>query len=73
MELEFQSNLINFDENYVILFVLIMFFILFSYILLREKIGRGPSINEIIGLSGGSLQDDYKRHYDNKRRRNFFQ
>ena len=72
--MEFQSNLINFDENYVILFVLIMFFILFSNILLRRQIGRGPSINEIIGLSGeGNLQSDYKRHYDNKRRRMFFQ
>tara|TARA_B100001094_G_C18193578_1_gene808987 strand:+ start:1174 stop:1386 length:213 start_codon:yes stop_codon:yes gene_type:complete len=70
--MELQSNLLNFNENYIILFVLIMFFLLFSYILLREKIGRGPSINEIIGLSGGSLQDDYKRHYNNKRRRKFF-
>ena len=70
--MELQSNLLNFNENYIILFVLIIFFLLFSYILLREKIGRGPSINEIIGLSGGSLQDDYKRHYNNKRRRKFF-
>ena len=71
--MELKSNLINFNENYVILFILIMFFILFSYILLREKIGRDPSFNEIIGLSDGSLQGDYKRHYDNKRRRKFFQ
>jgi hypothetical protein len=71
--MELKSNLINFNENYVILFVLIMFFILFSYILLREKIGRDPSFNEIIGLSDGSLQGDYQRNYDNKRRRKFFQ
>ena len=64
------TNMIG--ENGIILSILIIFFLLFSYMFLYSNSG-GLSIREIVGLSsGGSIQKDYKRNHSNKLRRKFF-
>ncbi len=60
-------------ENEFILAILVIFFSLFLYVFLKSRKGSGFSINEILGLSGkGTIQEDYKRSRNNKRRRKFF-
>jgi len=69
----FENTLDDFIENKIILFVLILFFLTFLFVFFKNRFGFGSSINEILGLSSkGSLQSDYQRYYNNKRRRKFY-